>query len=79
MKDPQQEFEQSFNGDMFTRLLIHYGSITSKEERDNQKDDDIIIFEFPFGNYTIKYGELKQAAKAEYDKLLKDTTDGNNN
>jgi hypothetical protein len=53
-------------GDTFhIRLLMFYNQYTDSEEKQNQKDDDILFFDFPDGRYSIRFLELKQRADLE--------------
>lgn len=59
-------------GDTFhIRLLKFYYLSTSPEEQKNQKDDDILFFDFPEGRYSIIFLDLKEEADKETLEFLK--------
>lgn len=61
----EEEFMEKQGGTLHIRLLMYYNQYTSTDERDNQKDTDVLQFEFENGVYVITYGDLKIKADEE--------------
>lgn len=61
----EEEFFNKNGQTLHIRLLLFYNEYTNKEEKENQKDDDILFFEMENGRYSIRYRDLKQKADEE--------------
>ena len=59
------EFWEKQGGTLHIRLLLYYNEYTTEQEREDQKDEDILFFELEDGRYSIRYGDLKLKADEE--------------
>lgn len=59
------EFWKTQGGTLHIRLMLYYNEYTTEEERENQKEDDILFFELEGGRYSIRYADLKTKADEE--------------
>ena len=65
-----EDFLSKMGPQFHTRLMLYYENLLKDEHKPD--DDAIISFEFPEGEYSIRYGLLKQRADEETLKLLDD-------
>ena len=68
----EKDFLEKQGGTLHIRLLLYFNEYTTQEERENQKDDDILFFEMEGGRYSIRYIDLKQKADEETIQYIKD-------
>lgn len=61
----EEEFFKKQGETLHIRLLLFYNNYTNEEEREKQKDNDILFFTFDEGKYSIKYEDLKRKADEE--------------
>ncbi len=61
----EEEFFNKNGQTLHIRLLLFYNEYTNTEEKENQKEDDILFFELENGRYSIRYRDLKQKADEE--------------
>lgn len=61
----EEEFFEKNGQTLHIRLLLYYNEYTNEEEKENQKEDDILFFEMEEGRYSIRYGDLKRKADEE--------------
>ena len=59
------EFWEKQGGTLHIWLLLYYNEYTTEQEREDQKDEDILFFELEDGRYSIRYGDLKLKADEE--------------
>lgn len=59
------EFWEKQGGTLHIRLLLYYNEYTTEQEREDQKDEDILFFELEDGRYSIRYIDLKLKADEE--------------
>ena len=59
------EFWEKQGGTLHIRLLLYYNEYTTEDEREDQKDEDILFFELEDGRYSIRYIDLKLKADEE--------------
>ena len=63
-----EDFLKEMGPQFHTRLMLYYENKLKDEHKPD--NDTIISFEFPQGEYSIKYGLLKERADQETLKLL---------
>jgi hypothetical protein len=64
-------------GPTFHLGLYHHHQLASKANNvEEPKDEETVIFDYPDGSqYSITYGKLKQFAKEEQEKFIKENDD----
>ena len=68
--DTIEDFLQKMGPQFHTRLMLYYENLLKDEYKPD--NDTVLNFEFPEGEYSIRYGLLKQRADEETLKLLDD-------
>jgi hypothetical protein len=65
-----EDFLQKMGPQFHTRLMLYHENLLKDEYKPD--NDTILHFEFPEGEYSIRYGLLKERADEETLKLLDD-------